>query len=777
MRVGVGTTRLARPATAATASIRALRHLITAAALWLIVLIPAAAVPAFPAAASAIPAIALTAGRDAPDVAPYLRYTKDPSATPARAAEPGFALPLSRISGDSIHFGPPGERTVVLLRLRNVGGSAGSWIFTTGRGSLKYFRMFEIDGNRTALVVDGNDPASARANLGSYQAFSTEIVLDPGQEKVIGIEFVSENSTYMPFKILTYRTFFKERRENIALVAGVVVGAAMLLLLNFLFFSITGFREFLWLAVAEAFVVLNTIHSEGYFTIFLLYDKPLTSIAIEQLFKCGFAAAMAQFARSFVKTKTYFPRRDKALRVLIGLALVVIALQPGLAFYPPDMRFALHATGWLVAIAVALFLPFVAVAAMRQFGFQLWPLLAGWASLAGFIIYSAIASMGIFAWLPINWHLAGPITLFETMMVTLALGLNLRKIRNDKLAADANYARSLIDQLEITEQAKRFAEEKAQALEIVHSQNALLHASGHDSRQVILALNSAVAVLRQQTRTPHDGELIGMLETSADYLNKIVATTISGANIASSDTAFVVLGAFPAEALLEPLLMMFRTVYASRRLTLDVGVEGDVILISDKPLLMRALANLLSNSFQHTLAGGARVTLVREGACAVIEVRDTGRGMPAAVMAELNSGIAIRMRGDETAPGTGSGFRSARRIIELLHGTLRIVSSASDGTVIRITLPSAFARTTPMPAAELQARLEGWRVLDFDDREGFAASLDDDGQAGQRAIAITYDDTAITRGRLSEIVELVAIKPICRELLDHPLLVPALQQV
>lgn len=747
------------------------------AGLWLIALLFAAIALPAPAAARAIPAIALTAGKDAPDVAPYLRYTKDPSVTPARAADPRYALPLKQIRGDSIHFGPPGVRTVVLFRLRNTGGAAGSWIFTTGRGSLKSFRLFEIAGGRTALVVDGNDPASARANLGAYQAFSTELVLDPGQEKTIGIEFVSENSTYMPFKILTYSTFFKERRENIALVAGVVVGAAMLLVLNFLFFSITGFREFLWLAVAEGFVVLNTIHSEGYFTIFFLYDKPLTSIAIEQLFKCGFAAAMVQFARSFVNTKTFFPRRDKAMRVLIVLALTVIALQPGLAHYSPDVRFALHATGWLVTIAVALFLPFVGFAAMRQFGFQLWPLLAGWASLAGFIIYSAIASMGIFAWLPINWHLAGPIALFETMMVTLALGLNLRKIRNDKLAADANYARSLIDQLEITEQAKRFAEEKAQALEIVHSQNALLHASGHDSRQVILALNSAVAVLRQQTRIPHDGELIGMLETSADYLNKIVATTISGANIASSDSEFVVLGSFPAEALLEPLLMMFRTVFASKRLTLDVAVEGEVVLISDKPLLMRALANLLSNSFQHTLAGGARLTLVREGNCAVIEVRDTGRGMPAGVMAELNRGTAIRMRGDEAGPGTGSGFRSARRIIEMLYGTLQIVSSASDGTVIRITLPSAFASITPLPADDLQARLKGWSVLDFDDRDRFAASLDDDGMAGPRTIAVTYDDTAITRGRLSEIVTLVAIKPICCELAQHPLLVPALQEV
>lgn len=747
------------------------------ASLALVALLLLALTTPLAAQAPGPPAIHLVPGKDGPSIAPYVRYAKNPGLAPSAGEAAMFSLPLEHITGDTIHFGPPGDRTLVLLKVRNAGNQNGSWIFTTGRGSLKSFRLFELEGSRTALIVDGNDPASARANLGTYQAFSTELVLEPQQEKTIAIDFVSENSTYMPFKVLTYGTFFKERRENVALVSGVVVGAVMLLLLNFLFFSITGFREFLWLAVAEAFVVLNTIHSEGYFTIFFLYDKPLTSIAIEQLFKCGFAAAMVQFARSFLKTPIYFPRRDIALRALIVLALAVILLQPGLVHYSADVRFALHATGWLVTIAVALFLPFVGFAAMRQFGFQLWPLFVGWASLATFIIYSAVASMGIFAWMPINWHLAGPIALFETMMVTLALGLNLKRLRDDKLAADANYARSLIDQLEITEQAKRFAEEKAQALETVHSQNALLHASGHDSRQVILALNSAVSVLKQQQRSHADEALIDMLETSADYLNKIVATTISGANIAASDAGFVALSSFDGQDLLEPLSMMFKAVFANKHLTLDVEVVGKVIIISDKPLLMRALANLLSNSFKHTLSGGARLTLVRQGEVAVIEVRDSGRGMSPDIVAELNRGDAIRVRADEAVPGTGSGFRSARKIVELLHGSLQILSSTSDGTAIRITLPSAFASVTPMAAHGLQDMLEDWTVLDFDDREGFAASLNDDGVAGSRSIAITYDDTAVTRGRLSEIVTVAAIKPICRELAKHPLFVPLLQKV
>src|SRR3546814_7253294 len=91
----------------------------------------------------------------------------------------------------------------------------------------------------------------------------------------------------------------------------------------------------------------------------------------------------------------------------------------------------------------------------------------------------------------------------------------------------------------ISERAARLAEEKAFALETVNSQNALLHASGHDSRQVILALNSAVEVLKRQNRPGADDQLVEMLESSAEYLNEIVSTTIYGANIAASDSGFV----------------------------------------------------------------------------------------------------------------------------------------------------------------------------------------------------------------------------------------------
>jgi two-component system, sensor histidine kinase LadS len=753
-------------------------RLIAATVTTLLVLLaaPLAALPM-------VPVVEVVAGKDAPPLAHYIRYTKeiDPVGTPINQI---LSLPLHARAADVEHFGPPGRRTALALRIRNAGEDAGTWILTTGRGSLSHFRLYELAGARFALLLDGSDPAVAQANLRTYQAFSREVTLNPGQTKTLVIDFHSDNSTYMPLRMETYGTFFRDRRANVALVSGVVLAIAVLVFVNSMFFSITGHREFGWLALAQTFFAIATIHTEGYLTIFLLADSPLLSVAIEDGVKCAFTLSMAQFARSFLKTPERFPRLDKALFALVIAASIVIALQFGLSLYGPAFRGTLHAIAWIVTGSTALFLPVMGFLAVRHVGRQLWPLLVGWGSLAFFIVYGAIASMGVFEWLPINWHSIGPVGLFEVLMVTLALGLNLRTIQTDREEANARYAQSMAERLRITESAARLAEEREFALTAVDNQNALLHASGHDSKQVILALNSAINVLKRSNVRGVPADLAQMLQSSVDYLGEIAATTMSGATIVGRRTSFVALSAFKGQALIEPLLMMFRAPFASNGLTLEGAYDNTATIISDRPLLMRALANLVSNSLQYTQSGGVRLVLRIEGNSAVIEISDTGSGISEDVVRQLVHDNAPRIKIGDGA-GTGSGFRSARQIIESLGGSLRIVSSDASGTRLEVRLSCALQQVTPCTLGELAEHLGGWQLFDCDrrpEREPALAGYGgwSSGYAGAetaRRIAATHDDTSVTRGRLAETAALMLIKPLYIEMALHPALQQASDQL
>lgn len=741
---------------------RMLAAMLAAWCAWLAA--PALAASAFE---QALPVAEVTAGQDGPLLARYVRYTKDLDAGDA-PIERLLTVPLRANQGAAEHFGVPGQRTVLALKVRNAGPEAGTWILTTGRGSLTRFRLYTLSGAQFSLLLDGADPAAAQANLRAYQAFSTELTLDPGETRTIVVDFLSDNSTYLPLRLETYSTFFQDRRANIALVSGVVLAIGVLVFINSLFFSITGYREFGWLALAQVFFAVSTVHTEGYLTIFFLADSPLLSVAIEDGVKCGFTAAMAQFARTFLQTRERFPRLDRTLLMLTATALVVVLLQFGLALYSPGLRVALHGFAWAVTGSVALFLPVVGILAVRHIGRQMWPLLVGWGSLAVFIIYGAVASMGVFSWLPINWHAIGPVGLFEVLMVTLALGLNLRKIEADRRAADARYAQSIAERLAISERAARLYEEREFALTAVANQNALLHASGHDSRQVILALNSAVSVLKRSEPGTVHRDLAEMLQSSADYLSEIAATTMSGASTLGAQTRFVALSAFTGDALIEPLLMMFKGPFGAKGLTLEAHTDRTVTIISDRPLLMRALANLLSNSLQHTAQGGVDVTLRSKDGDAMIDITDTGSGMPREVVNQLMHG-GLPHSHKSGSMGSGSGFRSARQIIEGLGGTLVIVSSDANGTRVQVRLCCAFGQVTPCTRGELAARLEGWELADFDERAPIdTGSADTVATRTGPIVAVTHDDRPVTRGRISERAALMLIKPLVIEMAAHP---------
>jgi hypothetical protein len=85
-------------------------------------------------------------------------------------------------------------------------------------------------------------------------------------------------------------------------------------------------------------------------------------------------------------------------------------------------------------------------------------------------------------------------------------------------------------------------------------------------------------------------------------------------------------------------------------------------------------------------------------------------------------------------------------------------------------LPLACDVLTPCTADDIQMGLDERLLVDFDQRQTFDQALSSATLPPERLIALTYDDTTVTRGRLSDLVGVMIIKPPCRELLRHPAL-------
>jgi len=675
---------------------------------------------------------------------------------------------LKPLNSSTIQFGPPKGPILLRLDLKNVGEDTSHWILYTGRGALKSIRIWRLDGTSPRLVLDSLNKTASRSNLQSYHAFSSEFSVKPGEKVNFAILFDAQDSTFFPLQVQSFTEHVSYRSLNVTIIAGSLTATFVLILLNVMFFQVTLKSEFIWLGLAELSFILHTLHVEGYTTIFLFPNNPETGLIFGNVVKCTFAVFMSQFARSFVSTPDAFPKIDTVLKAVILIAGTIVIFQPAYSLWSEGIRQILFVGAWVISIVSVLFLPIVGVIATRSLGLQFTPLILAWGSLALFVIYGAMAASGLISDLPVNKHLAGPVGLFQALMATFALGLHIRKIQSDKAIADEELTDSMRERLEISERANRLSAQNAMAVATINDQNSLLHASGHDSRQVISALKSAVHFMSSKDASPAQSEATDILKASADYLENIVQTTMSGSVAGTDGKNFLALSGFAATHLTDPLGMIYGRVCRDKGLALQTDIQPSLFLISDRALLMRAVSNYLSNSLKFTRTGSVKISMKRAGPAVNITISDTGSGMTAGLAKRLNDGRAKRIKADEGFAGTGSGFSASKQIITLLGGRVTIALRKSGGCRVSIDLPLAAEALTPCTAADLRSKITSCDWADLD--AGDAKPADVKSATSLTQIAFTYDNSPQTRGRAAQCSDMMLLKPLYLEMADHPAL-------
>ncbi len=119
--------------------------------------------------------------------------------------------------------------------------------------------------------------------------------------------------------------------------------------------------------------------------------------------------------------------------------------------------------------------------------------------------------------------------------------------------------------------------------------------------------------------------------------------------------------------------------------------DDDVVAIADEPKVGQILLNLLTNAVKYTNPGGrVRVTHCIRGEWAVLEVADTGIGIPPD-MTEAIFEPFLQVGRSLTSPheGVGLGLAISRKLARAMGGDLTVESTLNVGSVFTLTLPRA----------------------------------------------------------------------------------------
>jgi signal transduction histidine kinase len=117
-------------------------------------------------------------------------------------------------------------------------------------------------------------------------------------------------------------------------------------------------------------------------------------------------------------------------------------------------------------------------------------------------------------------------------------------------------------------------------------------------------------------------------------------------------------------------------------------------LRSDEVLLAQVLRNLLTNALKFTVEGSVRLTARFLDGQVEFRVADTGVGIPAELQERIFEEF-YQVPGGAAARGTGTGLGLpyARRLVEILGGTLRVQSEPGRGSVFTVCLPTEGAQS------------------------------------------------------------------------------------
>ena len=209
----------------------------------------------------------------------------------------------------------------------------------------------------------------------------------------------------------------------------------------------------------------------------------------------------------------------------------------------------------------------------------------------------------------------------------------------------------------------------------------------HELRTPLHALRLELESLMASEPSPGLRDRLGSATESVDHMGAIVEQMLFLAR-AEDPTTVLDLKDLDLQQALHDAVRPFEILADEQGIQLRVEAEPGSRLCADPTLFRRAIHNLIANAVRHTAEGEVALMGGAQDGFTVIEVRDTGEGIPRSQLSRLGQRFArVDTSRSRATGGTGLGLAIVESILRLHGGDLAIESSPGQGTVLRLRFP------------------------------------------------------------------------------------------
>jgi len=258
------------------------------------------------------------------------------------------------------------------------------------------------------------------------------------------------------------------------------------------------------------------------------------------------------------------------------------------------------------------------------------------------------------------------------------------------------------------------------------SKTQFLAAASHDLRQPLTALALFNRLLADRATDPEIRRIAGHIDESVTSLESLMSALldISKLDAGTIQPRRVVIS---LADLFARLAGQYAAVAEEKGLAFSATAE-DLWVDTDPVLLERIVRNLIENALRYTHKGGIQVRATGAGGEVILEVIDTGIGIPEAERSRIfEEFYQIRSAEPDAKQGLGLGLAIVQRMAHLLGCVVEVDSVVDFGSTFRVRMPGVECPADapsrrPLPVPDIPD-LAGIKVLVVDDEESIVLAM------------------------------------------------------
>lgn len=217
-------------------------------------------------------------------------------------------------------------------------------------------------------------------------------------------------------------------------------------------------------------------------------------------------------------------------------------------------------------------------------------------------------------------------------------------------------------------------------------QHAFIANASHELRAPLTLIHAGAELSLRKAENPEQRELLSDVLADTNYMNKLIEDLLL---LSRLDSGALKLEMQPVNLVdfAPELLRQVDRLAQTRSVTFTHTVDP-VQVYADPVRLKQILLIILDNAVRNTPAGGmVRLKAASTGHKGMIEIEDTGPGIPADMMDKVfDRFFKVNDQSSMDYRGSGLGLSIARSLVEAQHGTIALVSKEGKGTIVTVAL-------------------------------------------------------------------------------------------